>query len=145
MRIKRDSEEVANLQQQDFPEVPELVVPTLTDNNGLVGSPQELVVQIVKPSFSDGKWSVSDGTRRFDVAMDDQTFKAKVHAREVGFYDGDLYRVEMTTTQKVNNQRLSTERKITRVIAPVLPDVQEPLKLEESERRPSRRISLEDE
>jgi hypothetical protein len=139
LRIKRDSEEIADLQRRDFEELPDVEAPMIADTKSLGGGPQELVIKIVKPSFSDGKWSVSDGNRRFEVAMEDQTFKAKVHAREVGFYDGDLYRVEMVTTQKMNNERLSTERKVTRVIAPVTPEVQESLKLEESERRPSGR------
>ena len=146
LRIKRDSEEVADLQQKDFPDVPDIEVPMLPDNKSVGGGPQELVIQIVKPSFSDGKWSVSDGNRRFDVAMEDQTFKAKVHAREVGFYDGDLYRVELVTTQKMNNQRLSTERKITRVIAPVPTDFGESLSLPLSEeKRPGRRFREDDE
>ena len=80
---------------------------------------QETIVQILRPSFPDGKWSVSDGGRKFQVSMEDETFKARIHAREVGFYEGDLYLVQIHTRQTLSGTKLATERIITRVIAPV--------------------------
>ena len=62
---------------------------------------------------------MSDGARKFDVLVAGDTFVAKIHAREVGFYDVDLYSVEMVTRQAIVNGRLKTSRIITRVLAPV--------------------------
>lgn len=51
--------------------------------------------------------------------MADENFKAKVHAREIGFYDGDMYRVRMETEQRFDGRGLSTKRKIIEVVEPV--------------------------
>jgi hypothetical protein len=64
----------------------------------------------MKANFAGGKWSVSDGGKPFEVSMDDDDFKARVQAKEVGFFDGDLYKVKMVTSQKITGQRVSTSR-----------------------------------
>lgn len=134
LRIKRDAEEIAELEQRDFPEVAD--VPMLAENTSQGdGGPQQLIVEIVKPTFVEGKWSVSDGNRRFQVDMQDQAFKNRVHAREIGFYDGDFYRVEMVTIQRVKNRKLTTERKITRVLEKMTPPTQVPLVIPEKSGR----------
>ena len=133
LRITRDNEEIVQLERRDFTQEAEVSTEN-TDDQG--EAPQQLIVEISKPAFVEGKWSVSDGSKRFQVDMEDETFKSRVHAREVGFYDGDLYRVEMVTTQRLKNRRLTTERKITRVIGPVKGAViQDSLTLPKSARR----------
>ncbi|GGG71923.1 hypothetical protein [Edaphobacter dinghuensis] len=145
IRIKRDSEEIADLQQQDFPDVPDVEMPMLSDNKSSAGGPQELIVQILKPAFVEGKWSVSDGNKKYQVDMEDPVFKGRVHSREIGFYEGDLYRVELVTTQYMKNGKLSTARKITRVIEPVSAAVQESLQLRAPAKRNGRKFRDADE
>jgi hypothetical protein len=103
-----------------------------------------IVVKIVKTNFGKGKWSVSDGGRRFEVSMDDSDFKERVHAREIGFYDGDFYRVKMVTTQKLKGNTMITSRSIVEVIEPVRDELQgahqESLELSAPEQKPGRKF-----
>jgi hypothetical protein len=60
------------------------------DSKSIAPAPQQLIVRIMKANF------------------------AGVQARDVGFFDGDLYRVEMVTTQKTTGQRVSTSRSVVK-------------------------------
>ena len=102
-------------------------------------------MRIVKPNFSGGKWSVSDGGKAYEVWMEDEGFMNQVHAREVGFYDGDYYKVAMTESQKLDGRGLSNSRKIVRVIEPIRKPVQTPLLQGPSGRRNSGKIRPDDE
>ena len=118
LKVKKASEEIAELEAKDFPELAALpeslnrMTTMLPDET----QPQEKIVRIVKPNFLGGKWSVSDGSKPYGVTVEDKEFLEKVHAREVGFYKGDYYRVAMTESQKLDGRGLSTTRKIVRVI-----------------------------
>ncbi len=141
MKAKKASEEIASLGQKDFPELG-----VLSESLGSMATAepqlQEKIVRIVKPSFSGGKWSVSDGSKPYDVTIEDKEFMNQVHAREVGFYDGDYYRVAMTESQKLDGRGLSTIRAIVRFIEPISKPIQTPL-LEAPKRR-IKKIDLDD-
>jgi hypothetical protein len=123
IKLKRNKKVVTQLVRRDVPDSIDLLsLSAPTSNVGLTAKPtppQEMVVKLIGPNFEDGKWYVSDGGKRFAVSMDDEDFKVRVHAREIGFFDGDLYRVEITTTQTIRGNRLSTARSISRVINPI--------------------------
>jgi len=144
LKAKKASEEIAVLEQKDFPELAALPesFSSMATTQPSEAQPQEKIVRIVKPNFSGGKWSVSDGSKPYDVTVEDEEFLGKVHAREVGFYDGDYYKVAMTESQKLDGRGLSTTRKIVRVIEPIRRPVQAPL-LEAPKRR-LRKSDLDD-
>jgi hypothetical protein len=128
LKARQGSQEITSLEQKDFPElasVHDALTYAIDQSNDV--KPQEKIVRIVKPNFSGGKWTVSDGSKPFEVAMDDEDFMKRVHAREVGFYDGDYYRVAMTETQKIDGRGLSTSRTIVRVIDEIRRPTQVPL------------------
>lgn len=130
MVAKRNKEAVATLGKEDIPELelPEMLTEPLvisTEDGG--GTPRTLIVKILKPSFLGGKWSVSDGSQTFSVLVLDHEFVAKIHARQVGFYDGDLYKVEMVTLQSLVGGRLRTTRIITHVVASIPFSIQQNL------------------
>lgn len=129
LKAKKASEEIAVLEKKDFPELAALPesFSALTTEHSSEPVPQEKIVRIVKPNFLSGKWSVSDGSKPYDVTIEDEEFMKKVHAREVGFYDGDYYKVVMTESQKLDGRGLSTARKIVRVVEPIRRPVQAPL------------------
>jgi hypothetical protein len=148
LKAKRRASEVASLQIRDFPtvETPLSLDTARLENELMVAAPapQELVVRIMKANFAGGKWSVSDGGKPFEVSMDDNDFKARVQAREVGFFDGDLYRVEMATSQKITGQRVSTSRSIVKVIEAVRQPEQRTLEESAPEtKRNGRRFRIE--
>ena len=142
LKMKRHKKDVTSLDRGDFPEIDNpLLLDSPSRRDALPEDepkPQELVVKIVKTNFGQGKWSVSDGGRRYEVSMDDDGFKERVHAREIGFYDGDFYRVKMVTTQKLKGRTMTTSRSIVEVIEPVRTEMQdahqESLALSENER-----------
>jgi hypothetical protein len=122
MVARRNKEEVAVIEKSDMPELADLEVPPsavlLPDFSSDI-APQRLIVKILRFSFPDGKLSVSDGNRKFDVLIEDADFVSKIHDRKIGFYEGDLYQVEIQTIQRVSGNKLKTERIITQVIAPI--------------------------
>jgi hypothetical protein len=152
LKMKRHAEEVTSLERRDFPEIDNpLLLDSLAHGDALLlakPEPQVIVVKIVKTNFGRGKWSVSDGGRRYEVSMDDDDFKERVHAREIGFYDGDFYRVKMVTTQKLKGRVMTTSRSIIEVIEPVRDDLQnahqESLALSNQERKAGRRFRVND-
>ena len=134
LKVKKSSREIAALTRDDFPNLEDaLSTESLAVSSGSSSTPipQEMIIRMVKPSFTDGSWSVSDGGKPFSVTMDDDDFKARVHAREVGFFDGDLYRVQMITWQKLTGKRISTNRSIIRVIEPIQAEEQQAFSLDE--------------
>jgi hypothetical protein len=148
LKVKRHKADVTSLDRRDFPEIDN---PLLLDSPSPSDArptdqpkPQELVVKIVKTNFGKGKWSVSDGGRRYEVSMDDDEFKERVHAREIGFFDGDFYRVRMVSTQKLKGRTMTTSRSIVEVIEPVRTEMQdahqESLALLENERKTGRKF-----
>ena len=150
LKMKRHKEDVTSLDRRDFPEIDNpLLLENLSHSDVLPidePKPQVIVVKIVKTNFGKGKWSVSDGGRRYEVSMDDDEFKERVHAREIGFYDGDFYRVKMVTTQKLKGRTITTSRSIVEVIEPVRNELQdahqESLALSEPERKKGRKFRL---
>lgn len=120
-KIKRHSEEVAVLEGRDFPQIE----PPLDLESGLMlanapdGQPQELIVRVVRFDFEKDKWVVSDGGKPFEAVLEDAEFRASIHSRAVGFFDGDYYRVRMITQQKMDGRGLHTTRRIVNVVEPV--------------------------
>jgi hypothetical protein len=136
IRADKEGVELASLERRDFPELGlEAQSLALAPVQLSAPQPQELIVRIVKANFLGDKWSVSDGSKPFEVVMEDGDFKRRVHAREVGFFDGDMYRVRMITEQKLDGRGLSTVRRIVRVVEPYRLAVQGSLALPPPKRR----------
>ena len=118
LKAKKNEEVLASVGSSDFPELEHDDRSSLSISEAEV--PQTLIVRIVKPDFIGDKWSVSEGGRKaYTVTMEDDVFKRRVHAREIGFFDGDMYRVKMLTSQNIDGRGLTTSRKIVEVIEPV--------------------------
>lgn len=99
LRAKKGTTVLASVVREDFPELVDSGdAPIILSPAPDPETTQTLIVRILKPDFVGDKWSVSDGGKPYTVSMADENFKAKVHAREIGFYDGDMYRVRMETS-----------------------------------------------
>lgn len=77
---------------------------------------QEMLVKVVKPNLDKGKWTFSDGSSKFNAAVEDVEFLRQVDSRQIGFYKGDVFRVVRRTVQTSSTGRLHSEHFIERVL-----------------------------
>jgi hypothetical protein len=63
---------------------------------------RETWLRVTRANFEKGKWGFSDGTANFSADIEDEDFKRKLDAGEVGFFKGDILFVVLATTQAVS-------------------------------------------
>ena len=133
LKVRQNSEDIAVLRRVDFPQIEGTQQQESSLNASKPESePHELTVRIVTFDFDKDKLMVSDGGKPFEVKLDDEEFRARVHARKVGFFDRDYYRVSMTIDQKIDGRGLRTVRSISNVTGPILEGEQTELPLLEN-------------
>ncbi len=140
LKANKEGAEIASVERKDFPELESAMdeepLTILAENDTTRPSTAVLIVRIVKPDFKGDKWTVSEGDRKtYTVSMADEAFKSRVHARKIGFFDGDMYRVRMETEQKLDGRGLRTIRRILQVIESVPQPRQQSLKSPEDEQQ----------
>ncbi len=86
-------------------------------------------LQIVSPNFQEGnKWRFSDGSASFYARITDQKFLKAIDDRQCLFGKGDLVRVKIRDTKRVDaNQTMASEKEIVQVLKLTQPTEQMPL------------------
>lgn len=120
LKAQKEKSIIASLEAQDFPELEVTPVPAPMAIAAERQNTQTVIVRILRTDFVADKWYVSEGGgKQYSVSMADEQFKQQVHARKIGFYDGDMYQVRMEVEQELKGKRLIAHRKIVRVLGPV--------------------------
>lgn len=117
LEVKKDLESLESISKEDAMEITELrsetqIIP------GELSSTREVLLRVLKPSFEENlKWRFSDGTSRFGASITDQEFQNRIKDRQEGFFNGDILRVVLTSTQRnTADGGFKTENIIERVI-----------------------------
>lgn len=90
----------------------------LDDTDGAVTTnTSETIVRIESLAFDDRQWRLNDGDHVFGATMLDADFMNRVRRRDETFGAGDALRVEMRTTQTINETGLHVRREVLEVLA----------------------------
>lgn len=108
----------------------ELIAPEET----LLDQETEMVLQIVRLLFAEGKWRFSDGTKTFSAPIEDQEFLDRIEAGEP-FRKGDLFRCRVRLVQYQRDGKLQTEYHIVKVLEHIPRGVQ--MRLDEGDDAPT--------
>jgi hypothetical protein len=95
------------------------------DPNLLQENETTVALQIVRLSFKgDNKWTLTDGTRRFNVAIKDEAFLEKVSRSQIFFIRGDILRVRLLSRTSKTHDGLKTDYSVLEVLDIIHPNEQ---------------------
>lgn len=127
--IKRGAKNINEVKKSDLPVIDETVRSSKTSTGAnVLENTREAILRVARANFENGKWGFSDGSAHFSADIQDEGFKAKLDAREIGFYKDDVLRVILKTTQVVGSSRdLQTSHVIETVLEHIHAPQQQPL------------------
>jgi hypothetical protein len=102
LAIKRGDNTINEVKKADLPALTEAGLSTAKRSGAnVLEDSREAMLRVVRANFEKGKWGFSDGSATFSADIEDDDFKRKLDAREIGFYKGDVLRVRLQTVQVV--------------------------------------------
>jgi hypothetical protein len=100
---RRDGQVTERFDKEDLPAIFDGDVVSLVEApEDVTTSTREALLKVIKPNFEKGQWGFDDGSSRFGAKMEDKEFVAKVNAREIAFYSGDVLKVRLRTEQSMD-------------------------------------------
>jgi len=118
LTIKKRDRTINEVEKQDLPPSFLEGERLLTETDAkILEDTKEAVLRVVRANFEKGKWGFSDGSAHFSADVEDDDFRRRLDAREVGFYKDDVLRVLLRTTQTIMpGNQFQTQRVIVRVL-----------------------------
>jgi hypothetical protein len=102
LSIKRGDESINEVLKSDLPALTDTVMDLAkTSGATILEDSREAMLRVIRANFEKGKWGFSDGSAHFSAEIDDEDFRKKLDAHEIGFYKGDVLRVRLKTTQVI--------------------------------------------
>jgi len=113
MEVRKDKKVLEEINKNDLPEK---LLSEGTGEGALMNT-REALLNVVTANFEKGKWRFSDGTSKFSADLNDPAFRQRLESREVGFFKGDVLRVNLTSSQTVKpDGKVHSEYSIDKVI-----------------------------
>jgi hypothetical protein len=105
--IKRGDKNINEVKKSDLPDIVDgnLRASAISTGSRVLEDTRPAILKVVRANFEKGKWGFSDGSAHFSADIQDEEFKARLDAREIGFYKGDVLRVILKITQVVISDR----------------------------------------